>query len=69
MKKKVEIHAVELVRQIRDGQAKLLEGKSDQEILEYFRKAAAATRRRGRSQSPDVANKRMQPSARGARRS
>lgn len=39
MKEKTEIHAVELVRRIRDEQAELLEGKSQEEIIAFFRRA------------------------------
>jgi len=41
-----EIHAVALVRRIRDEQAKPLRGKSDEQIIELFRKAGEAARRR-----------------------
>jgi len=68
MKKKGDIHAVELVRQIRDKQAKLLEGKSDKEIIDFFYNAAATSKKRSRSQSSETANKRMQPTTRKARR-
>jgi len=49
MERKTEIHAVELVRRIRDEQAKLLKGKSDEEIIELFRKAGEAAKRRARA--------------------
>ena len=39
MKPKTEIHAVDLVRHIRDEQAELLQGKSAEEIIAFFRKA------------------------------
>jgi hypothetical protein len=42
MEEKNEIHAVELVRHIRDQQAELLEGKSPEEIIDFFRKAGEA---------------------------
>jgi hypothetical protein len=41
---KNEIRAVELVRRIRDEQAALLAGKSDTEVLEFFRQAGQAAR-------------------------
>lgn len=44
-KEKTQIKAVEMVRQIRDEQARLLEGKSDAEIILFFRKAGDAARR------------------------
>jgi len=49
MEQKTDIHAVELVRRIRDEQAKLLQGKSDQEIIEFFRKAGEAAKRLARA--------------------
>ncbi|MDO8673421.1 MAG: hypothetical protein Q7O66_18590 [Dehalococcoidia bacterium] len=42
MGKKTDIHAVELVRLIRDQQSELLQGKSNDEIIEFFRKAGEA---------------------------
>jgi|GEM_PF-802294 len=41
----IQIKAVEMVRQIRDEQARSLEGKSDAEIIAFFRKAGDAARR------------------------
>ena len=49
-KEKAQIKAVEMVRRIRDEQARLLEGKSEAEIIAFFRKAGetgAARQRRG----------------------
>jgi len=46
MEQKTDTHAVALVRRIRDEQAKLLRGKSDERIIELFRKAGEAARRR-----------------------
>lgn len=43
-----QIKAVEMVRQIRDEQARLLEGKSGAEIIAFFRKAGEAARREAR---------------------
>ena len=43
MEEKTGIHAVELVRRIRDEQAKLLEGKSNNEIIDFFREAGGTT--------------------------
>ena len=43
MKKKT-IRAVEMVRTIRDAQARCLEGRTDDEIIEFFRLAGAAAR-------------------------
>lgn len=45
MVEKTQIQAVEMVRRIRDEQARLLEGKSDTEIIAFFRKAGEAARR------------------------
>ena len=36
---KTEIHAVEMVRKIRDEQAALLASKSEEEVLAFFRAA------------------------------
>lgn len=47
MEKKTDIHAVELVRHIRDQQAKQTQGKSNEEIIEFFRKAAEKTKKYG----------------------
>jgi hypothetical protein len=46
--KKTHIKAVEMVRRIRDGQARLLAGKSDTEIIAFFRKAGEAARRKAK---------------------
>ncbi len=45
MAEKTRIRAVEMVRRIRDEQARLLEGKSDAEIIAFFKKAGEAARR------------------------
>jgi len=68
MGKKTDIDAVEVVRRIRDRQAELLRGKSDEEIIEFFRKAGESFRKRPRSKSRASANKRMQAPARKASR-
>lgn len=39
MKEKNSIHAIELVRQIRDIQAAQMAGKSDAEMMEFFNAA------------------------------
>ena len=39
MSEKTEIHAVEMVRQIRDRHAEFLTGKHDKELLEFFARA------------------------------
>ena len=43
------IRAVEMVRRIRDEQAKLLGDKSEGEVLEFFRKAGEAAREEART--------------------
>ena len=60
MEQKTEIHAVELVRHIRDQQAELLEGKSAEEIIDFFHKAgdaasSGARRSRKRRDEPTAA--------------
>ena len=58
MVEKTQIKAVEMVRRIRDEQARLLEGKSPAEIVAFFRRAGEDARREAkqrqsvRSQSP-----------------
>jgi len=44
-KAKTRIKAVDMVRRIRDEQARLLTGKSNAEIIAFFRKAGDAARR------------------------
>jgi hypothetical protein len=44
-KEKTRIKAVEMVRRIRDEQARLLAGKSTAEMIAFFRKAGDAARR------------------------
>ena len=60
MEKKIEIHAVEMVREIRDRQAEQLKGKSNKEILAFFRNAANDFRRRSRSRNRSAAKTRPQ---------
>jgi len=45
MAEKTRIKAVEMVRRIRDEHARLLEGKSEAEIIGFFREAGEAARR------------------------
>lgn len=53
MAEKTQIKAVEMVRHIRDEQARLLEGRSPAQIIAFFRKAGDAARREARKrQSP-----------------
>lgn len=56
-----EIRAVEMVRRIRDEQAVMLEGKSNAEIIEFFKEAGEAVRFKVRSQQKQ--NKDDQPYA------
>lgn len=46
------IRAVELVRRIRDDHARLLAGKSDLQVIEFFRHQAVALRERA-SHTPE----------------
>jgi hypothetical protein len=66
MGEKTEIKAVELVRSIRDQQAELLAGKSNEEIIEFFRKAGDTARRAANPppHSRETANVRLQADTR-----
>jgi hypothetical protein len=44
MAEKLQIKAVDMVRRIRDDQAKMLAGKSKAEIIDFFTKAGEAIR-------------------------
>jgi hypothetical protein len=68
MGKKTDIDAIEVVRRIRDQHAEMLEGKSTEEILEFFRKAGERFRKRPRGRRRVTSRKRSQQSARKARR-
>jgi hypothetical protein len=59
MAENTEIRTVEMVRRIRDEQAAMLSGKSDDEIIAFFKEAGEAARRR--AQSPRERNKDDQP--------
>jgi hypothetical protein len=61
MERKTDIHAVELVRRIRDQQAALLQDKSKAEIIEFFRKAGQPFRKRARTKGRVAANQGMPP--------
>jgi hypothetical protein len=61
MERKTDIHAVELVRRIRDQQAALLHDKTNEEIIEFFRKAGEPHRKRADTKGQAAANKSMQP--------
>jgi hypothetical protein len=51
-----EIHAVEMVREIRDAMAKKLAGKSREEVIEYYRKAGTRALEEARRQSSRSSN-------------
>jgi nucleosome binding factor SPN SPT16 subunit len=57
-----EIRAVEMVRRIRDELARELAGKSEAEIIAFYRKAGDAARESARRGQPS--NPRMEPSRR-----
>ena len=65
---KTDIHAVEMVRRIRDEQAALLASKDQAAVLEFFRRAGEAAREDARNRvsgeaAPGSAsNPPMQPS-------
>jgi hypothetical protein len=62
MEEKTEVKTIELVRRIRDEQAKLLAGKSPEEIIEFFHQAGAAARKKTLpiTRASQVANQRLQ---------
>ena len=68
MGKKTDIHAVELVRRIRDQQAVLLQDKSNEEIIEFFRKAGEPSRKRAHIKGRAAANQGIQPPRKQAAR-
>lgn len=68
MERTTDIHAVELVRRIRDEQAELLQGKSNDEIVEFFREAGKARAKHTRTKGGVPASRRAQPLARKAHR-
>jgi hypothetical protein len=59
MAENTEIRAVEMVRRIRDEQATMLTGKSNAEIIAFFKEAGEAAR--VQAQSPREWNKNDQP--------
>jgi len=67
MDKKTDLNAVQLVRRIRDKHAELLQGKSNDEIIEFFRKTAEGFRVRTQTKGNSAANRSAQPSAGGTR--
>jgi hypothetical protein len=50
---KTEVHAIEMVRKIRDEQAALLASKSKEEVVEYFRKAGQRVIEQARQARPN----------------
>ena len=57
MGKKTDIDTIAVIRRIRDRQAELLRDKSDEEIIEFFRKAGEAFRKRPRTKGQAPANR------------
>lgn len=51
-REQTQINAVEMVRHIRDEQARLLEGKSGEEIIAFFRRAGKAARQKAKRHAP-----------------
>ncbi|MBW1698116.1 MAG: hypothetical protein JRH18_09200 [Deltaproteobacteria bacterium] len=49
MKEKIKIKAVDMVRRIRDEHAQMLTGKSESEIIAFFKNAGEAARQRAKS--------------------
>jgi len=50
MKEKIQIKAVDMVRRIRDAQARMLEGKSKSEIMAFFKSAGEDVRKKVKSE-------------------
>jgi len=48
-KKTIQVKAVEMVRRIRDEQTQLLAGKSDAEIIAFYKKAGETARRKAKN--------------------
>ena len=49
MKERIQIKAIDMVRRIRDEQARLLTGKSKSEIMAFFKIAGEAVRKKVKS--------------------
>jgi hypothetical protein len=45
MTEKIQVKAVDLIRNIRDKQAQMLAGKSKAEVMDFFRKSGEAARK------------------------
>ena len=56
---KTDIRAVELVRRIRDAQAKELAGKTSAEIIEFFQMAGTSALEEVRSKEPTVSQNKV----------
>ena len=67
--KATSIRAVEMVRRIRDRQAKLLAAKTPAEVIAFYRAAGEAAMQdaRQRSTTPLPADKTLQPPSRARR--
>ena len=67
--KATSIRAVEMVRRIRDRQAKLLAGKTPSEVIAFYRAAGEAAMQDARQRSTTwlPANKTLQPPSRARR--
>lgn len=53
--KTTQINAVEMVRHIRDEQTRWFTGKSDAEIIAFYRKAGEAARRKAKKKKRQTA--------------
>jgi hypothetical protein len=60
MAENTEIRAVEMVRRIRDEQATMLTGKSNAEIIAFFKEAGEAARPQAQSQRVQIEDIRPQ---------
>ena len=61
MAENTEIRAVEMVRRIRDEQATMLTGKSNAEIIAFFKEAGEAARLQAQSQRVQIEDIQPQP--------
>ena len=70
--KATKLRAVEMVRRIRDRHARQLTGKTEVEIIAFYRAAGEAAmedlRQRAKSRTRAPANKALQPSSRAQRK-
>jgi hypothetical protein len=56
MKEKIQIKAIDMVRHIRDEQARLLTGMSKSEIIAFFKKAGESSRKRLKTKQSKLPN-------------